>query len=89
MKLKMMEFRVLVEQWEKEKEIDGIFLPETAKQEQQLFTVISVGEFACDGEIKEGDVVIISKYAGTEIVLENHKYRIVSEDEILAKAEII
>jgi len=38
-------------------------------------------------KVKEGDVVIFGKYAGTEVELEGEKYLVMSEDEILAVVE--
>ena len=75
-----------------EKTKGGIFLPETATKEKPLLgTVVAVGagKIVEDGtraamEVKVDDVVIFSKYAGTEIKLEGEDYLIMREDDILA-----
>ena len=75
-----------------EKTKGGIFLPDTATKEKPLLgTVVAVGagKIVEDGtraamEVKVDDVVIFSKYAGTEIKLEGEDYLIMREDDILA-----
>ena len=70
----------------------GIFLPDTATKEKPLLgTVVAVGagKIVDDGsraamEVKVDDLVIFSKYAGTEIKLEGEDYLIMREDDILA-----
>lgn len=87
MKLKMLEFKILIEQVESSKEEKGIIIPDTAKTKQLLFTVVQLGEYACDGEIEEGDIVLVDRYAGTEVMIDRHIYRIVDESDILVKIE--
>ncbi len=72
----------------------GIIIPDTAKEKPQMGEVIAVGEgkLLNNGEIKplkvkEGDVVLFNKYAGTEVELDGEKYLIMSEDEVLAIVE--
>ena len=69
----------------------GIVLPDTAKERPQEGTVISVGEGRTleNGQkvtlsVKEGDLVIYSKYGGTEIKLEGKELLILDESSILA-----
>lgn len=69
----------------------GIVLPDTAKERPQEGTVVAVGEGRTldSGEkvavsVKEGDVVIYSKYGGTEIKVEGKEYLILDESSILA-----
>ncbi len=69
----------------------GIILPDTAKEKPQEGTVVAVGpgRLLDDGkrltlEIKEGDKVIYSKYAGTEVKSDDEEYLIVRESDILA-----
>ena len=85
--------RVLLKRLE-EKEVKkgGIIIPDTAKEKPQEAIVKAVGKGKVleDGkvvplEVKEGDKVLIGKYAGTEIKIEDEEYVIVREDEILAK----
>ncbi len=74
-----------------EKTKSGIVLPDTAKEKPQKGEVIAVGSGRVleNGkkvplEVKEGDKVIFSKYAGTEVKLEGQKYLILSESDVLA-----
>jgi len=70
----------------------GIVLPDTAKEKPQEGKVIAVGrgKLSEDGkriamEVKVGDKVIYSKYAGTEIKLDDEELIITRESDILAK----
>ncbi|AIQ62740.1 10 kDa chaperonin [compost metagenome] len=83
--------RVLVEPIEQEETTSfGIVLPDSAKEKPQEGKVIAVGSGALkDGvrvplEVKEGDRVIFSKYAGTEIKYEGKEYLIMKESDIHA-----
>jgi chaperonin GroES len=92
MKLKPLGDRIIV----KPKEDDtsttpsGLVIPDTAKEKPQLGDVMAVGpgEFQ-DGErlpldVKEGDVVVYSKYGGTEIKFEGQEFLILSSRDVLA-----
>jgi chaperonin GroES len=77
---------------EKEVKVGGIIIPDTAKEKPQEAEVIEAGKgrVAEDGklipmEVKKGDKVLIGKYSGAEITLDNVEYIIVREEEILAK----
>jgi chaperonin GroES len=83
--------RVLIQPLE-EKEVKkgGIIIPDTAKEKPQEGTVIALGTGKLDdnGEkidfnVKVGDKVLISKYGGTEINIEDEKYLIMREGDIL------
>ena len=84
--------RLIVEPIEQEeKTASGIILPETAKEKPQEGTVLAVGPGRKDEEgkpipmdVKEGDRVLYAKYAGTEVKLEDKKYLILKESDILA-----
>lgn len=83
--------RVLVEPIEQEETTTfGIVLPDSAKEKPQEGKVIAVGSGSLkDGarvplEVKEGDRVIFSKYAGTEIKYEGKEYLIMKESDIHA-----
>lgn len=71
----------------------GIVLPGTAKEKPQVAEIISVGPGGViDGkevvmQVKPGDRVLISKYAGTEIKMNNVEYTILKQSEILAIVE--
>lgn len=85
--------RVVIKAIEKEEvSVGGIILPDTAKERPQEGEVIAVGpgRVTDDGkrlalEIKAGDRVIFSKYAGTEVKIDNEDYLIVTERDVLAK----
>ncbi len=77
-----------------EKTTGGILLPDTAKEKPQIGEVVSVGpgKLKEDGsratlEVKVGDKVLYSKYAGTDIKLGSEDYVLVSEKDILAVVE--
>jgi chaperonin GroES len=75
-----------------EKSKGGIVLPDTAKEKPQEGEIIAVGpgRLTEDGkriamEVKVGDKVIYSKYAGTEVKLDEEELIIMRESDILAK----
>ena len=72
----------------------GIIIPDTAKEKPQEAEVIAVGEgkFNDDGkrmklDVKKGDTILIGKYSGTDIKLDDTEYTILREDEVLAIVE--
>jgi chaperonin GroES len=71
----------------------GIVLPGSAKEKPQMAEVLAVGPGGMvDGkevkmEVKVGDKVIYSKYAGTEVKLDDTEYIIVRQNDILAIVE--
>lgn len=69
-----------------EKTIGGIIIPDTAKEKPFKGEVMAVGQGTKDEEmvLKVGDVVLYGKYSGTEIEVENDKYLIVRQSEVLA-----
>ena len=83
--------RVLVKRIEaEEKTAGGIVLPDTAKEKPQEARVVRIGTGGKDEDgkpiefnVKEGDVVLISKYGGTEIKIDGEDHLIVSESDIL------
>lgn len=79
--------RVVIEPKEAEtKTASGIYIPDTAKEKPQQGTVIAAGPGKKDEpmEVKVGDVVLYGKYAGTEVTVEEKKYLIVKQSDILA-----
>ncbi|GAC43785.1 co-chaperone GroES [Paenibacillus popilliae] len=83
--------RVLIEPIAKEETTAfGIVLPDTAKEKPQEGKVIAVGNGVWkDGQrvpldLKEGDRVIFSKYAGTEVKYEGKEYLIMKESDVHA-----
>lgn len=94
MKLVPLTDRVVLKQLEaEEKTQSGIILPDSAKEKPQEAEVIAVGPGGIvDGkevvmQVKEGQKVIYSKYAGTEVKLEDEEYIIVKQNDILAIVE--
>ncbi|RME73064.1 MAG: co-chaperone GroES [Chloroflexi bacterium] len=95
MNLKPLGDRLVVEPVEQEeKTASGIILPETAKEKPMQGKVLAVGPGACkqDGsripmEVSVGDRVLYAKYAGTEVKIEDKKYLILKESDILAVIE--
>ena len=92
MKLTPLFDRVVLKQLVAEEETtkSGIVLPGQAKEKPQQAEVIAVGPGGVvDGkeitmQVKVGDKVIYSKYSGTEVELDNEKYVIVKQNDILA-----
>ncbi len=95
MKIRPLGDKVLVQRVEAEnKTAGGIVLPDTAKEKPQRGKVISVGDgkITEDGtqqkmQVKKGDMVLFTSYAGTEIKIEGKEYLIMSESDIMAIIE--
>lgn len=94
MKLMPLTDRVVLKQLEAEETTKfGIILTGTAQEKPQEAEVIAVGPGGMvDGkevvmQVKEGQKVIYSKYAGTEVKLEGEEYIIVRQNDILAVVE--
>jgi chaperonin GroES len=91
MKVKPLHDRVLVKRVEPEEKVKGgIIIPDTAKEKPLEGKVVAVGAGRLDEngkriplEVKAGDRVLIGKYAGTEIKIDDIEHVIVREDEIL------
>ena len=95
MKFRPLHDRVLVKRVEEDsKTKGGIIIPDTAKEKPQEAEVIAVGEgkFNDAGsriklDVKKGDTVLIGKYSGTDIKIDDVEYTILREDEVLAIVE--
>jgi chaperonin GroES len=94
--IKPLEDRILVQANEAEQTTaSGIVIPDTAKEKPQEGTVIAVGpgRFNEEGtarvplDVKTGDVVIYSKYGGTEIKYNGEEYLVLSARDVLAIVE--
>ena len=87
--------RLIVEPIEQEDTTaSGIILPETAKEKPQRGKVLAAGPGRRDDEgkriemdVQEGDTVLYAKYAGTEVKLDDTKYLIFKETDVLAIVE--
>ncbi len=95
MKIRPLQDRVIVKRLEEEeKTASGIIIPDTAKEKPQRGEIIAVGPGKKneDGkvqplDVKAGDKVLFSKYAGTEIKVEGEELLIMREDDIMAVIE--
>jgi chaperonin GroES len=91
MKVKPLYDRVLVKRVDPEEKVKGgIIIPDTAKEKPLEGKVVAVGAGRLDDngkrvplEVKVGDRVLIGKYAGTEIKIDETEHVIIREDEIL------
>ncbi len=87
MTIKPLADRVLIEPTAAEEvTLGGIIIPDTAKEKPLKGKVVAVGTGTKDEEmiLKEGDIVLYGKYAGTEIELEGNKYLIMRQSDVLA-----
>jgi len=76
--------RVLVEREEEmTTTASGIIIPEAATEKPLRGTVIAVGPDASDEGISVDDMIVFSKYGGTEITLDDKEYLILNSDDIL------
>ena len=95
MKIKPLSDKVLVQRLEAEtKTAGGIVLPDTAKEKPQRGKVVSAGPGKTleDGsimkmQVKKGDTVLFTSYAGTEVKIGGKEHLIMSESDILAVIE--
>ena len=94
MKIRPLGDRVVIKKLEaEEKTKSGIVLTGTAKEKPQEAEVVAVGPGGyVDGkevkmEVKVGDKVLFSKYAGTEVKVDGEEYTIIKQDDILAVVE--
>jgi chaperonin GroES len=94
MTIKPLGDRVVIKMIEMEETTkSGIVLPGTAKEKPQVAEIVAVGPGGViDGkevvmQVKVGDRVLISKYAGTEIKMDNVEYTILKQSDILAIVE--
>ena len=94
MKIKPLADRVVIKLVEEEETTKGgLILTSSAKEKPQYAYVIAVGPGGVvDGkdvtmQVKEGQKVVYSKYAGTEIKIDGEEYKIVRQSDILAIVE--
>lgn len=95
MKIRPLGDKILVKRVEAEtKTKSGIFLPESAKEKPQEAEIIAVGDGKlldsgdrADFQVKKGDRVIIGKWGGTELKVDDVDMLVMSEDDILAVVE--
>ncbi|MGI6668639.1 MAG: co-chaperone GroES [Acetivibrionales bacterium] len=95
MKIKPLGERVVIKMMETEEVTKGgIILPGSAKEKPQVAEIVAVGPGGFDDkgreikmEVKVGDKVLISKYAGTEVKIDDQEYTILKQSDILAIVE--
>jgi len=90
MKVKPLGDRVVIKMLETEESTkSGIVLPGSAKEKPQVAEVIAVGPGTEEVkmEVKVGDKVLMSKYAGTEVKYDGQEYTILKQGDILAVLE--
>jgi len=93
--LKPLANRVIAKRLEAEETVKGgIIIPDSAKQKQEMLQVIAVGpgKKSENGkliplQIQVGDVVLMDKYSGQEITIDDEEYVIVKSDDIIAIVE--
>ena len=95
MKVRPLHDRILVKRLDQEaKSKGGIIIPDTAKEKPMEGRVIAVGAGKVNDEgvvtpldVKKGDRILIGKYAGTEIKIDEQEHLILREEEVLAVVE--
>jgi chaperonin GroES len=95
MKIRPLQDRLILKRVEEEEKTKGgIIIPDSAKEKPQEgeVTAVGPGKVADDGkkipmDVKEGDRVLFSKYAGTEIKIDGEEHLIMREDDILGIIE--
>ena len=95
MKIRPLNDRLLVKRLEEEKmTAGGIIIPDSAKEKPAEGEVVAVGpgKVADNGDrvalqVKEGDMVLFSKYGGTDVKLDGEDFLIMREDDILGIVE--
>lgn len=93
--LKPLGSRVVAKRTEQEETTKGgIILPDTAKQKQETATVVAIGtgETTKEGKsipipVSIGDTILMDKYAGQEVTIDDEEYIIVRSDDIIAIVE--
>ena len=95
MKIRPLQDRILVKRVdEEEKTAGGIIIPDTAKEKPQEGRVVAAGNGKIQEngnvqplDVKKGDRVLFSKYAGTEVNIEGAEHLIIREDDVLGILE--
>ncbi|MEM7412262.1 MAG: co-chaperone GroES [Myxococcota bacterium] len=95
MKIRPLQDRILVKRIDEEETTKGgIIIPDTAKEKPSEGKVVAVGngKVSEDGkvqplDVKKGDRVLFSKYAGTEVQVDGDEHIIIREDDVLGVME--
>lgn len=94
-RLRPMGNRVLVRRLEQEEKLKGgIILPDTAKKKQEQAEVVAIGTGKKDKNgqlipipVKTGDIILMEKYSGQEVTVDDQDYVIVRADDLIAIIE--
>ena len=88
MRIKPLGERALVKMVEREQMTEsGIMLPDTAREKPQSAEVVAVGQSEEGVKVEVGDVVVLRKFAGTEVKLDGEEHLIVEVEDILGVIE--
>ena len=95
MKIRPLNDRILVQRLEEEeKTAGGIIIPDSAKEKPAEGKVVAVGPGKLNDageraalQVKDGDLVLFSKYGGTDVKLDGENYLIMREDDVLGVIE--
>ena len=87
--------RLIVQRLEQEQTLKGgIILPDTAKKKQEMAQVIAVGKGKTTDEgktlpipVKIGDTILMDKYAGQELTIDDEEYIVLRADDMIATIE--
>ena len=93
--IKPLEDRIVVKPLEAEQTASGLVIPDTAKEKPQEGEVLAVGPGRFDDagtkrvpiDVKVGDIVLYSKYGGTEVKYSGEEYLVLSARDVLAVIE--
>jgi chaperonin GroES len=88
MKIKPIYDRVLVKPVEEKTSASGIYIPKEATERSQVMTIVAIGSGVAEGVFKIADKVVVSKYAGTAVSIDNEIYYVLNQYDILAKEEL-
>lgn len=95
MKIRPLNDRLLVQRLEEEEQTaGGIIIPDSAKEKPAEGKVVAVGPGKTNDagervalQVKEGDVILFSKYGGTDVKISGEDYLIMREDDVLGIVE--
>jgi len=93
--LKPLGDRVLVQRIEQPETLKGgIILPDTAKKKQEMAIVVAIGKGKTTSEgktlpmpVKKNDKILMDKYSGQEVTVDNEEYVVLRSDDIIAIIE--
>jgi len=95
MKVRPLGEKILVKRLEAEDKTEsGLYLPESAKEKPQQAKVVEVGDGRAlengkrtEFQVKKGDTILLSKWGGQEIKIDEEEYLVLDENDVLAVVE--